>query len=269
MIKELNDLTIYKSFVDRVMDNDKYADPFMLDEEGINSFYNPQNKENKRCLGVFENRTIIGIFFLYVIDAENYIEFTRVVADNEKAYAEIFDFLQKEYKNYSTYFIFNPKNDYIIKYLNKHNAIFDVEQQKMILYKHHAYNGHHHITLYRDEYKDSYMAIHRSDLYWTADKVLNSLDKFRVILCIKDDKVVGYADVTYGDKKNMPFDVFVCGEYRSQGIAKEMLSYAIKLNGDNGMELDVNIDNIPAIKAYTDLGFKPIKGNTITAHFII
>lgn len=150
--------------------------------------------------------------------------------------------------------------------LKEREAIFDKKQQKMVLNVPCYYKGKHNIVLYSDEYKKDYISIHDDGLYWTADKVLNSLDKFRIILCVKDNKVVGYVDIIYTDEVNIPFDVYVKEEYRGLGVAKEMLSYAIELNGNKGMKLDVDVDNVPAIKAYKSLGFVKANGNTITAH---
>lgn len=266
MKKELFDLKDYKYFVDDIMENEKYYDPFLLDDEGEYYFYNPRNLNNKRFIGIYDDNKIIGIFVLYILTDEKYIEITHAISSSEIAYKELFQLLDKEYNDYSIDLVFNPKNDYMMRKLKERKAIFDKEQQKMVLNVPCYYKGKHNIVLYSDEYKKDYISIHDDGLYWTAEKVLNSLDKFRVILCVKDNKVVGYVDITYTDEVNIPFDVYVKEEYRGLGVAKEMLSYAIELNGNKGMKLDVDVDNVPAIKAYKSLGFVKVNGNTITAH---
>jgi ribosomal protein S18 acetylase RimI-like enzyme len=125
------------------------------------------------------------------------------------------------------------------------------------------------VILYSDKYKEEYIKLHLKEAYWTGDKVLTAFDKFRVILAIKDNKVVGYIDITHKYEENEPYDVFVKEEYRNMGIATDMLSYAIELDKNKRIMLLVDIDNEIAIRLYEKLGFKKVKGNNITAHLKI
>ena len=125
------------------------------------------------------------------------------------------------------------------------------------------------VILYSDKYKEQYIKLHLKEAYWTGDKVLTAFNKFRVILAIKDNKVVGYIDITHKYEENEPYDVFVKEEYRNMGIATDMLSYAIELDKNKRIMLLVDIDNEIAIRLYEKLGFKKVKGNNITAHLKI
>ena len=122
------------------------------------------------------------------------------------------------------------------------------------------------VILYSDKYKDQYVNLHLKDTYWTGDKVLTAFDKFRVILAIKDNIVVGYVDITHKYEENEPYDVFVKEEYRNMGIATDMLSYAIELDKNKRIMLLVDIDNEKAIRLYEKVGFEKVNGNNITAH---
>ncbi len=53
-------------------------------------------------------------------------------------------------------------------------------------------------------------------------------------------------------------DVFINEEYRRQGYAIKILSYIIENNSNYKIMLEVNEENIPAIKLYEKLGFKKI-----------
>ncbi len=53
-------------------------------------------------------------------------------------------------------------------------------------------------------------------------------------------------------------DVFIEEEKRRQGYAKKILSYIINLYKGSKIMLEVNIENVPAIKLYESLGFKKI-----------
>lgn len=53
-------------------------------------------------------------------------------------------------------------------------------------------------------------------------------------------------------------DVFINEEYRRQGYASKLLNYIIENNSNYKIMLEVNEENIPAIKLYEKLGFKKI-----------
>ena len=153
-----------------------------------------------------------------------------------------------------------------MKLLNKYNAVFEVEQQKMQLIKFNNMKRKNEVILYSDKYKGQYVNLHLKETYWTGDKVLTAFDKFRVILAIKDNIVVGYVDITHKYEENEPYDVFVKEEYRNMGIATDMLSYAIELDKNKRIMLLVDIDNEKAIRLYKKIGFEKVNGNNITAH---
>ena len=191
------------------------------------------------------------------------------LSDNKNAYNELFEYLFHNYKGYKIDFVYNPKNNLLNSLLKEYNAGFEIEQQKMQLDKLKPLKRKKEVILYSDKYKKEYINIHLKDTYWTGDKVLTALDKFRVILAIKDSNVVGYVDITHKYDENEPYDVFVKEEYRNNGIATDMLSYAIELDKNKRIMLLVDIDNVSAIKLYEKLGFKKVKGNNITAHLYI
>ena len=191
------------------------------------------------------------------------------LSDNKEAYNELFKYLFHNYSGYKIDFVYNPKNDLLNNILKEYNAIFEIEQQKMQLDKFNFIKRKNEVVLYSNKYKEQYINIHLKCTYWTGDKVLTALDKFRVILAIKNGKVIGYVDITHKYDENEPYDVFVKEEYRNNEIATDMLSYAIDLDKNKRIMLLVDIDNVAAIKLYEKLGFKKVKGNNITAHLFI
>ena len=59
------------------------------------------------------------------------------------------------------------------------------------------------IEVYSEKWREQYCALHRTDTYWTAERILLARDRFRVLLAIGDGQVQGYLDVTYGYDENM------------------------------------------------------------------
>lgn len=153
------------------------------------------------------------------------------------------------------------------KKLSEVNASFEIEQHKMILVNNIEYKHTKEIILYHPQYKEQYIAMHSKDVYWTAEKVMNALDRFRIILAIENNEVVGYIDITYQYDENEPYDIFVKVEYRGKGYEKAMLAKAIELNKPKGMMLLVDADKFSESAMYESLGFvKSEKENSITAH---
>ena len=244
MIKKLKNIDEYIDFINKIKSADNYSDPMLSNEVQIkNNILESVNKKDNITFGIFDhNNNIIGFFVFLVIEEEKYAEMIVGLSDNELAYYEL---------------------------LNKYNANFEVEQQKMQLIKFNNMKRKNEVILYSDKYKDQYVNLHLKDTYWTGDKVLTAFDKFRVILAIKDNKVVGYVDITHKYEENEPYDVFVKEEYRNMGIATDMLSYAIELDKNKRIMLLVDIDNEKAIRLYEKVGFEKVKGNNITAHLEI
>ena len=272
MIKKLKNIDEYIDFINKINSTDNYSDPMLSNEVQIKcNLLESVNKKDNIIFGVFDhNNNIIGFFVFLVIEEEKYAEMIVGLSDNEFAYYELFNYLFDNYKGYNIDFVYNPNNNYLNKLLNEYNANFEVEQQKMQLIK---YNNNikrkNEVILYSDKYKEQYVNLHLKEAYWTGDKVLTAFNKFRVILAIKDNKVVGYIDITHKYEENEPYDVFVKEEYRNMGIATDMLSYAIELDKNKRIMLLVDIDNEIAIRLYEKLGFKKVKGNNITAHLEI
>jgi len=126
------------------------------------------------------------------------------------------------------------------------------------------------IVLYDERYRAQYCAIHTTDCYWTAEKVIAAPDRFRIILALDGNRVVGYVDITHIFEENEPYDVFVLESHRRRGYAKAMLSRAIELNRPNAISLLVDIDNPAAVALYTSLGFEKADGeNSIAAHMVL
>ena len=72
-----------------------------------------------------------------------------------------------------------------------------------------VWEGEPQAGLYCPKYREGYTAIHSTDVYWTAERVLGAPERFRVILAVDTGEVVGYIDITTNYDENEPFDVFV------------------------------------------------------------
>jgi len=126
------------------------------------------------------------------------------------------------------------------------------------------------VQLYSKRWKQEYIDIHVKETYWTAEKVLSALDRFRVFLAIDKERLVGYLDVTYAYKQNEPYSLIVLPEYQNLGYEQALLSKAIQMNGINTMMTLVDVNAKEEIRIYEEAGFELIKGqNSIFATITI
>lgn len=268
MLKALTSAKEYMDFIHDINSDPSFSNPQLSSEEQIrHHFLEAPNRPDHRLWGIFEEEKLIGLFEFLVLEEESYLEMLVGLSRCGKAYDEMLSFLKENYKGYQADFVYNPGNYLLHKLLMEEKTEFETEQQTMKLKKEVPFSGSHQIELYSPKYKEQYLSIHRNDGYWTADKVLDAQDRFRIILAIENDKVVGYIDVTHKYDENEPFDVFVKEEYRKKGYGKAMLAKAIELNRPKDMMLLVDVDNTAAIALYEASGFAKSEGeNSMTAH---
>lgn len=189
---------------------------------------------------------------------------------SREAYAEMLSYLKENYKGYQADFVYNPGNTLLSGLLRDEKAELDAEQQKMVLEREIRHESCHQIELYSSKYRKQYISMHSEEGYWTADKVIEARDRFRILLAIENDEVVGYLDITYKYDENEPYDIFVKEQYRGRGYGKAMLARAIELNKPKGMMVLTETDNIAAIALFESLGFRRRPGgNSITAWFML
>ena len=268
MLEEITSLDNYEAFINEVCSDENYVDPHYLYDE--NNLYRAFEKRDQHVYTYFEESIIRGIFVLLILPAEKYVETLIALSKSEHAYRELFEYLEKNYKGYRCDFVINPKNILLKNILTSKNAIFENEQQRMIARQASQKEYSLNIQLYSDKWKRSYVDMHVKETYWTAEKVLSALDRFRVFLAIHQERLVGYLDVTYAYKQNEPYSLIVLPEYQNQGYEEALLSKAIGLNGSNTMMTLVDANAKEEIRIYQESGFEIVEGqNSIFATITI
>ena len=268
MLKPLTSITEYLDFINELNSDPDFSEPMLSSREELQcNLLDAPGKPSNHIWGIFQEEEIIGLFVFLILEEESYIEMLVGLSRASTAYEEMLAFLKKHYKGYKVDFVYNPANHLLHNLLRQEKTEFEAEQQKMVLKRDVPCQSSRLAELYAPEYREQYMALHSDDGYWTAEKVIAASDRFRIILALEEDTVVGYIDITYKYEENEPFDIFVKEEYRGKGYGKAMLARAIELNRPKGMMLLVDADNTAAIALYESLGFdKFTGGNNITAH---
>lgn len=271
MLKVLSSTADCIDFVSELNSDPNFSVPVYSDtSELIQSLLKAPEKPNKLVLGYFEDEALLGLSMFLAEKSEEYLEMLVALSRSAQAYEELFAFLKDNYPGWQCDLTYNPHNHLLHSLLEQSGAEFDPEQQKMMLTGAVPYEIDPRIELYSPKYRDGYTAIHSTDVYWTAEKVIAAPDRFRIILAVEQGEVVGYIDVTHNYDENEPFDVFVKERHRRKGYGRAMLMRAIELNRPKAMILTVNVDNLPAIAMYESLGFTRVDGqNNVVAHLTV
>ena len=268
MLEEITSLDRCEAFINEVCSDTNYVDPHYLYDS--NNLYGAFKKKDQHVYANIYNGNIDGIFVLLILPTEKYIEMIIDLSKSEHAYNELFKYLEKNYKGYRCDFVINPKNILLKNILTSKNAIFENEQQRMIARSTTNKEYTLDVQLYSKRWKQAYIDIHVKETYWTAEKVLSALDRFRVFLAIHQEQLVGYLDVTYAYKQNEPYSLIVLPEYQNLGYEQALLSKAIQMNGMNTMMTLVDVNAKEEIRIYEEAGFEVIKGqNSVFATITI
>ncbi len=264
MITQIHELESYSDFIERLKMDQNYSDPHYI--YAPDTLLKVFERNDRNVYAVFEKDVVIGLFVILVLPADHYLEMLIGYSKEEQAYRELLTFMQQAYPGYKMDFVFNPGNEAIRNVLNEYDAHFDSEQMRMIAEKPSEYRRKHHIELLTDPYIEQYRSMHIQDTYWTAEKVLQAKDRFKVYVALLDDKVIGFIDVTYCYDENEPYDIQVDDSYLGEGIEADLLSYALEQNRPKSMMVLVDIDQEAEIEIYEKVGFNAVLGqNSITA----
>lgn len=271
MIERITELAPFINFIDSFQDDDRYSDPMLATEEERDcNLFAAVTRPGRIVMGVFDGCLLTGLFTLLVIPDEKYMEMLAGLSRVKSAYDELLRYLEKNYSGYDADFVFNPQNDLLKDELEARGARFETEQQKMVFSHMLQQTDTGGVELLSQRYMDQYLAMHGTDMYWTGDKVAEATERFRTLIAVDGETVVGYIDVTHCFDENEPYDLFVKEECRRKGWGRKLLAGALALNEPKDMMLLVEVDNEPAIQLYESMGFIKVKRqNSITVRWKI
>lgn len=261
MIRILRELEPYVSFLNEINQDPDYSDPHLLTEEQIQcNLRNAVEKQSDLVLGVFEGERMTGLFVFLVLPEERYLEMIVGLSRSEYAWREILNLLRACYPGFQADFVFNPRNELLKKLLEERKASFDPVQRRMTLQTPKLEQDTAGIVPFSEQYYAEYCALHGKDVYWTAEKVIQAPERFRVFLAVEAGSVVGYVDFTHQFDENEIYDLWVREASRRRGWGRKLMNAAITENHPNGMLLFVDAENEPAICLYGSLGFAFVPG---------
>lgn len=258
MIQEIRSFEQYEGFISELAEDPLYSDPhFIYDRDNL---YGSIDRKDEYAFAVTENGTTEGIFVWLVIPDEQFIEMLIGFTRKEDTFAEMLSYMEKNWPGYQMDFVFNPQNPAVARVLERKGAAFEPEQQKMVFTGPAPDVSTNGVELLSEKWEKQYCGLHRTDVYWTAERILSAQDRFRTLVAIKDGRVQGYIDVTYSYDENEIYDLFVKLEAAQEGYGLALLAKAAELNGPHQMMVLVDADAGEDIALYTAAGFTKVEG---------
>ncbi len=267
MIRDIASIEACRDFLESIRRDPVCCCPSLSAGERIeDKLLRALNKPGDRVLGAYENGVLTGVFVFLILPEERYLEMLTGLSPSAAAWEEIAAWLEVRCPGYQADFVFSPENALLRALLERKGAFFNPEQQKMVFAGPLPQVDTAGIEPLGEATLPQYLAMHDRDLYWTGERVIETPERFRVLLAVEAGQVLGYADVTCCYEENEPVDLLVLKERRGQGWGRKLLAKALDLNAPKGMSLLVDLDNIPALRLYESLGFAAVPGrNSITA----
>ncbi len=264
MIKQIYELKSFLPFIDILKDDYHFSDPHF--SYSPKTLYDALERENRYVFAVFSEEKVIGLFVFLIIPEDQYIEMLIGFSKDEKAYEEIICKLQSEYNGFQMDFIYNPENTAIKNVLTRLGASFDTEQMKMTAHEPDVYYRKNNVQPFEEKYREQYCMMHTKDIYWTAERVLDATDRFKIFVAIENQEVVGYLDVTFCFNENEIYSIKIKEGYDGKGIEADLLRESLKTNLPKTMLVVIDVDDKDEIALFEMVGFKKVEGqNSITA----
>lgn len=265
MIQKIYSFDEYEDFISELANHPQYSDPhFSYDR---NNLYRCLKSKDKHAFVVLENGIVKGLFVFIILPDDKYVEMLIGFTNVEEVFTEMLEYMENNYCGYQMDFVFNPLNTAIFKPLKSKGAILEPEQMKMIQDGSVPNVSTNNIELLSDKWVKQYCDLHNADTYWTAQRIISTLDKFRVLLVVKDGQVLGYLDVQSCYDINEIYALYIKPEVASQGYELSLFAKAIELNKPKQMMVVVDVDNKEEVDLYTAAGFVKLEGqNSITAY---
>lgn len=210
-------------------------------------------------LGIYREERLEGLFSFVTQPEERYMELLVALSHDREDCARVLRYLGKQYPGFTLDCVFCPQQECLSHALEDFGAEFYPIQVRLRREKPVTYRHNHRVVPYGETYRAGYEAIHGKDCYWTAERIIEAPEIFRVVLALQGETVVGYVDYTCCHEENEIYDLFVRESCRGQGIGKALLAAALEDNGNKGMTLMVDEDNAAALSLCQQMGFRPLE----------
>lgn len=254
----------YEGFIRELAGDPLYSDPHFKHDPS--NLYRALESDDELAYAVLNNGAVEGLFVWLILPEDRFIEMLIGFTKSEAAFAKMLAFIETNYPGYQLDFVFNPRNRAIVRPLKAKGALFEPEQQKMLQSGSVPEISTEHVEPLSEGWYEQYRAIHHTETYWTAERILSAQNRFRVLLAIDNGRVIGYLDVTCCHEENEIYDLYVIPEAAGRGLELELPVKAFEMNGRRPIMVLVDVDKTKEIEIYDQAGFEVCEGyNSVLA----
>ena len=254
MITEIDNLETYTGLIDRLAADPRYSDPhYSYDPQNL---YTALTAQDHKVYASSENSAVTGIFAWVILPEDRYAELIVGFSESADAWEEMLALIERENPGIQMDFVINPRHDVLREILQRRGAAFEKEQKKLRLVRETEAAEDPAVGELQPEYEDQYREVHAKDTYWTAERILEARDIFRVYTAIEQGRLVGYMDITTGHPENEPYDLWTAPGF--EHYRKALLAAAIRRNRPSGMMVVIDTDDAAEIALYEETGFEAI-----------
>lgn len=231
-------------------------------------------------LGVEQEGTLMGVFSMMTEPQERYLEMMLALSEDEAACGLALSYLRQQFPGYTLDCVIHPACTAMRRAFAAMGGKWEPVQQKFRLPKPEAAAPVFHSSASIPEgchihpcdaaTRDAYIAMHTTDCYWTAQRVLEAPERFAAYVAVEKNQVVGYLDVTRGFAENEVYDWQVQEASRNRGIGTNLLGKAIRQNGSGSMVMLLSQEEKAACRAAEKNGFRVVAGaESITGTLVL
>ena len=239
---------------------------FPLDYRDIcNQFQKMLEHPHDRLLIFEENDRISGVLALLVEPQDKYLEAIGGVfaeSNYHRVAKAFFDYIAYSYSGYFMHAAYPEENAQALKFMESLGAELEDSDYEMRLKKGElkVCSPANDVVQLTERYHKSFVEFHDArhpDVFWTGEKLLDAIDKFRIHIVTKKEKVIG--SVVTSRQTEEIFFIAVAEDKHESTYGKALLLQAVQdafADGAEELLSMVERDSDSKINLFENLGFK-------------
>lgn len=221
-------------------------------------------------LGVERDGVLAGVFSIMAEPEESYLELMLALSEDEAACERVLTYLRQRYPGYTLDCVIHPACASMRNAFSAMGGRWEAVQQKLRWVQPTEPKPCTDALLSvpceciiqpcDSTTHEAYTAMHTTDCYWTAQRVLAAPERFVPYVAVLLGQVVGYLDVTHGFAENEVYDWQVQESFRNRGIGAALLGEALRRSRGGSMIMLCSQQERAARRAAEKNGFRLVAG---------
>lgn len=189
--------------------------------------------KDRELIAYFENDELIGVCFYFWISSDKYAQTTGfLIRENYKKVADQFiNYIADHLPGYELFIGVPSTNKHAINYFKEKNIPSVEDSIVTVMYNlapHKSRNRSCIEEIIKNNFED-YAGFHDkyaipNEMYWTSDKLVDHLDRYRVFAFKDNGAVRGSIFVMADEEISDIVGLFIDEEYKQQGIEKDLIN---------------------------------------------